>query len=408
MSGSLLLALIAVIVAAQVGGALADRVGQPSVLGELAVGICLGALPLVGMHGFEFIASDHTIEALAQIGILLLLFEVGLTTRLTGLLRVGPSAFLVAVAGVSASMFLGWLVGRWFLPGSHPYVPLFLGATLSATSVGISARLLRDLDRVATVEGQIILGAAVIDDVLGLLVLGVIVALMGGREQPGIEERIGLVTAKAGGFVLSALLLGRWLAPRVVRLAARLRGQGVIFPAALATCFTFAWAAGFAGLAPIVGAFAAGLMLQGCFDEIMPEGESIQDSLLPLSSLLVPIFFLRMGLLVDLRDLVGGSAAFALALTVAAILGKQACAAGVVIRGVDRITVGLGMIPRGEVQLIFAGIGSQLGVNGRPILGAGEFAGVVAVVLLTTVITPPLLRWRLTRRDALARESSAT
>jgi Kef-type K+ transport system membrane component KefB len=392
-----LIALVAILAAAKLGGAVAEHLGQPAVLGELLAGIAMAALPLAGVHGLEFVAHDHTVEALAELGVILLLFEVGLSTRLADLMRVGVSAFLVATVGVVVPMILGWMVGKWLLPGSHPYVPIFLGATLCATSVGITARVLNDMRRVGTAEGQIILGAAVLDDVMGLLVLAVIVGMLGGgARETSTGLQIAVVTLKAVGFLVGALVSGRMLAPRLFRLAARLRGRGVVFTSALITCFVLAWAADLAGLAPIVGAFAAGLVLEGVpFGELLPDGESIEHLLLPLSSVLVPIFFVHMGLMVHLRELAGGSVVLALALTAAAVLGKQACALAVVTRGVDRLAVGLGMIPRGEVGLIFAGMGLTLKVDGVAVLGPGEFAAVVAMVMLTTVLTPPLLRWRL-------------
>lgn len=395
--GHLLLALVALLAAAKLGGALAERIGQPAVLGELVAGIAMAALPLLGIEGLAYVARDPVVEALAELGVILLLFEVGLETRLANLVRVGASAFLVATVGVAAPMALGWLVGRWLLPGSHPYLPAFLGATLCATSVGITARVLRDLGRVATVEAQIILGAAVIDDVLGLLVLAVMVGLVEGGGG-GTAAVAAAVAAKALAFVAGALLVGRRLAPALFRAASRLRGKGVAFTLALVVCFALSFLAHLAGLAPIVGAFAAGLILEGVpFEELGPAGGRIEDLLMPLSAVLVPVFFVRMGLQVDPAQLAGGPLGLALALTAAAVVGKQACALGVVTRGADRLAVGLGMIPRGEVGLIFAGIGLQLRVEGRPLLGPGEFAAVVSMVLLTTLVTPPLLRWRLAR-----------
>ncbi len=403
MITGVLLALVVLLVAAKLGGALAELLGQPAVLGELLAGIALGALPAVGVQDLAYMAHDPTIEALAEIGVILLLFEVGLSTRLADLMEVGTSAFLVATIGVVVPMVLGWLAGRWLLPDSHPYVAVFLGATLCATSVGITARVLSDMGRIANPEGQIILGAAVIDDVMGLLVLAVIVGLVSGGPSSGTGVRIALVTAKAVAFLVGALVLGRWLAPMLFRSASRLRGKGVMLTSALVTCFALAWTANVAGLAPIVGAFAAGLVLEGVpFDELLPEGEKLENLLVPLSGLLVPIFFVRMGLRVNLPELAGGSVLLALALTAAAILGKQACALGVVNRGVDRLAVGLGMIPRGEVGLIFAGMGLDMVQGGKPVLGSGEFAAVVAMVMLTTVVTPPLLRWRLSRVDAIS------
>jgi Kef-type K+ transport system membrane component KefB len=393
----LLVALVVLLAGAKLGGALAERFGQPAVLGELVAGVAIGALPLLGVGQLSYIGTNEIVEALADLGVILLLFEVGLSTRLADLMKVGLSAFLVATVGVVAPMILGYFVGVWLLPSASSYVHVFLGATLSATSVGITARVLQDMGKVKTSEGQIILGAAVIDDVMGLLVLAVMVGMLGGTTaNTGVT--VAVVTAKAVGFIVGALVLGRWLAPRLFRITARLRGRGVIFTAALVTAFLMALAANLVGLAPIVGAFAAGLVLEGVpFKELLPEGESLENLLVPLSSLLVPVFFVRMGLGVNLAELAGGSVALAAALTIAAILGKQACALAVVNRGVDRLAVGLGMIPRGEVGLIFAGMGLDMKIQGVPVLGSGEFAAVVAMVMLTTVVTPPLLRWRLSR-----------
>lgn len=406
MVADLLLALIALLAAAKLGGALAERLGQPAVLGELLAGVLLGALPLVGIGGLGWVAHDCVVESLAELGVILLLFEVGLATRLADLMRVGLSAFLVALIGVIVPMILGYGVGLWLLPGRHHYVPLFLGATLCATSVGITARVLKDMGKVQTAEGQIILGAAVIDDVMGLVVLAVMVGLVGagaGGQAGSTLATLAVVSAKAVGFLAGALLLGRALAPRLFRMGARLRVHGAVFTLALLVCFGLSWLAHLVGLAPIVGAFAAGLVLEGVpFDRLLPAGDRLENLLLPLSTVLVPIFFVRMGLQVNLPGLAGGLLVLALALTVVAIVGKQACALAVVTRGADRLTVGLGMIPRGEVGLIFAGIGLNLMVNGAPVLGPSEFAAVVAMVMLTTVLTPPFLRWRIGRVNGRA------
>ena len=407
MLAHVLVSLVLLLVAARAGGALAERLGQPAVLGELLAGVTLGALPLAGIGGLSWVARDGVVEALAEIGVILLLFEVGLSTRLADLVKVGLSAFLVACVGVIVPMLLGYAVGTWLLPGAHPVAHAFLGAALSATSVGITARVLRDLGKVKSNEGQIILGAAVIDDVLGLLVLAVMVGLAGGASAAaggaggGLLATAAIVTGKAVAFIAGALVLGRAAAPRLFRLAARLRGHGVIFTAALVTCFGLAWIAEAVGLAPIVGAFAAGLVLEGVpFEELLGADAGLADHLTPLSTFLVPIFFVRMGMNVDLRALAGGSLALAAALTVAAVLGKQACALAVVTPRTDRLAVGLGMIPRGEVGLIFANMGLTLSVAGKPVLGAGGFAAIVAMVMLTTLVTPPLLRWRLGARSS--------
>jgi Kef-type K+ transport system membrane component KefB len=394
----LLLSLVIILAAAKLGGHAAERLGQPAVLGELLAGILLGALPLLGVHGLDAVKDDHVVEALAELGVIILLFEVGLSTRLADLMKVGLSAFLVACIGVVVPMALGWGVGRWLLPDAHPVAHLFLGASLTATSVGLTARVLRDLSALASLEGQIILGAAVIDDVLGLLVLAVMAGLAGAgaASAGGTAMAAAVVSLKALVFLVGALVLGRALAPRFFRSAARLRGKGVIFTLALVTCFALAWAAAAVDLAPIVGAFAAGLVLEGVpFGELLGAEQKVEDHLTPVATFLVPVFFVRMGLHVDLSALAGGSALLALALTAVAILGKQACALAVVTRGTDRLAIGFGMIPRGEVGLIFANMGLALTVAGKPILGPGEFAAIVAMVLLTTLVTPPLLRWRL-------------
>ncbi|MBK9518998.1 MAG: cation:proton antiporter [Anaeromyxobacter sp.] len=401
MIAHLLIALIVLLAVARLGGHLAERLGQPAVLGELLGGILVGALPLLGLHTLDFIKQDEVVEALAELGVILLLFEVGLSTRLAELVKVGLSAFLVACVGVIVPMALGYGVGVWLLPEASTLAHLFLGAALSATSVGITARVLRDLGRIGSPEGQIIIGAAVIDDVLGLLVLAVMAGMAGAGavpDQGGAWVTAAVVSAKAVAFIVGALVLGRWSAPRLFKLVGRLRGKGVIFTMALITCFGLAWIAAAVGLAPIVGAFAAGLVLEGVpFEELLGEEEKVEDHLSPLSMFLVPIFFVRMGLEVDLSSLAGGSVLLALALTAAAIVGKQACGLAVVTPGADRLAIGLGMIPRGEVGLIFANMGLALVVAGRPLLGPGEFAAIVAMVMVTTVVTPPLLRWRMGR-----------
>ena len=402
----LLVALVVLLAAAKLGGHAAERLGQPAVLGELLAGILVGALPLVGLTQLDFIKTDHVVEALAELGVIILLFEVGLSTRLADLMKVGLSAFLVACIGVIVPMGLGWGVGVLLLPEASPIAHLFLGAALSATSVGITARVLRDLGVLASTEGQIILGAAVIDDVLGLLVLAVMAGLAGaGAAASGSTgAAAAIVTVKAVVFLVGSLVVGRALAPRFFRAASHLRGKGVIFTLALVTCFALSWAAAAVDLAPIVGAFAAGLVLEGVpFGELLGAEEKVEDHLTPVATFLVPIFFVRMGLRVDLTSLAGGSLTLALALTAVAILGKQACSLAVVSRGADRLVVGLGMIPRGEVGLIFANMGLAIMVAGQPLLGPGEFAAIVAMVMLTTVVTPPLLRWRfgqLARRAA--------
>ena len=258
------LALVVILMAAKLGAELATRAGQPGVLGELIVGIILGNLTLVGFAGLERVAADPFIDMLARIGALILLFEVGLESTVTQMLKVGPSSFLVACLGVATPFALGWGVGAWLLPGQSAYVHAFLGATLTATSVGITARVLKDLGRSQSNEARIILGAAVIDDVLGLVILGAVTTVITAADHGGTFSavEIALMLGKAIGFLIGSLVLGAYLSPPLFSLASRLRGRGALLALGLSCCFFLSWLANVIGLAPIVGAFAAGLILE--------------------------------------------------------------------------------------------------------------------------------------------------
>jgi len=399
--------LALILVCARAGSALFESFRLPAVLGELGAGIVLGNLSLVGFHALDGLKSLPTVEALAQVGVLFLLFQVGLASDIGKMAAVGLSAALVAVLGVIAPVLLGLGVSRWFLPGAPPLTHLFVGATLAATSVGITARVLGDLKRTASVEGRIILGAAVIDDVLGLIVLAVVSGLIGSANEgrPFDARGLAIIGAKAAGFLGLAVIVGRWLSGVTFRFAARFQGEGLLLSIGLAFCFLLSFLAGKAGLAPIVGAFAAGLVLEDVQYKALREREAkkrdLGELLEPLASFLVPVFFVLMGMSVDLTAFTRpGVLGFAGLLTLAAILGKQACALGVLGKGVDRLAVGLGMIPRGEVGLIFASIGRTLTLNGERVVNDTVYAAVVVMVALTTLLTPPLLVWRLREKRA--------
>src|SRR5436309_4820894 len=260
-----LLGLVVILVAAKVGGEIFERMGQPAVLGELLFGMVLGNLALLGFGRLEFLQTSVGVEILAQLGVILLLFQVGLESNVHEMLSVGWSSLLVAVLGVIAPFFLGWGVSAWLLPHEETLAHVFIGATLSATSVGITARVLSDLGKLGARESKIVLGAAVIDDVLGLVILsvvsGVIGAANGGGTLRGLDA--GIIVVKAVVFLVGAILIGGWLSRRVFRLAGLLRIQGMLLALALATCFLLAYLADRIGLATIVGAFAAGLILDG-------------------------------------------------------------------------------------------------------------------------------------------------
>lgn len=400
-SGPVLFALAALVLIAKIGGLLAERWGQPSVLGELLAGIGLAnVVPLLfGAEGLAFVRSDPTLRVLAEIGILILLFDVGLEADLRGFARVGASSTLVALIGVAAPFALGWLATRWLLPGAHGLVAVFVGAALTATSVGITARVLKDLGVTQTREAQTVLGAAILDDVLGLVVLAVVTgaaaATAGGAALSPLA--IGGILVKAALFLGVVVALGHVLSGPIVRAVGATGQRGAIVIVGLALCFTLAYAAELVGLADIIGAFAAGLLLDpyGQGVRTAREQATLSELLGPLSELFVPLFFVLMGLQVDLRSFLDlGVAGLAAALIACAVAGKLACAAGVVARGVDRLAVAIGMVPRGEVGLIFAGIGAGLSVGGEPLLSQGLFSALVLVVLVTTLLTPPGLRWR--------------
>jgi Kef-type K+ transport system membrane component KefB len=286
-------------------------------------------------------------------------------------------------------------------------VHLFLGATLCATSVGITARVLRDLGQVQRTEAQIILGAAVIDDVIGLVVLAVISGLIsasasGAAPRP---EAILIIVLKAAVFLVGAVVIGGKLSRRLFKLASFLSAQHVLLVTSLGFCFLLARLAAAIDLSPIVGAFAAGLILEPAdYQDFRERGEHrIEDVLRPIGGFLVPVFFVVAGMHVDLRALAHPQAlGLSAALLAAAVLGKQACALGVRGKGLDRLSVGIGMVPRGEVGLIFANAGRTLLVaapaGGRePLVSATSFAALVIAVIATALITPPLLHWSLSR-----------
>lgn len=399
---SVVLSLAIILIAAKLGGDLATRIGQPTVLGELVVGVILGNLTLVGVSNLEYIKSDAAIDTLSRLGVLILLFEVGLESTVGQMLKVGLSSFVVATLGVAAPFALGWLVGLWLLPEASSYVHAFLGATLTATSVGITARVLKDLGRSQSNEARVILGAAVIDDVLGLIILAVVTGVIVAADKGGVLSYfdVGWMLGKATAFLVGSLILGVFLSRKLFSLASKLRAHEVLLAVGLAFCFLLSWLANAIGLAPIVGAFAAGLILEDVhYRDFVDRGEHPLEELIhPISSFLVPIFFVVMGMRTDLTSFLRpGVLGLAAALTVVAIAGKQVCSFGVLGKGVDRLTVGLGMIPRGEVGLIFANIGLTLSIGGQRIITEATFSAVVVMVIVTTMVTPLALKWSLGR-----------
>jgi Kef-type K+ transport system membrane component KefB len=399
--GPLLFTVAGLVLAAKVGGLIAERFGQPAVLGELVAGICLGNLTFViaGADPFAEARSDQTLAFLAQAGVLILLFDVGLETNLKALLRVGWSAILAAAIGVVTPIVLGGLASAWLLPHKPALVHIFVGAALSATSVGITARVLQDLQATQRPEGQIILGAAILDDILGLVVLAVVggmaTAAATGGSGVSLVMVLGIVV-QAAVFLVAAAAFGHFLSAPLARWAGRTgRPDETLLVFGLALCFCFAFLSERIGLADIIGAFAAGVFIDpyGRGIRTHDEADTLRRLLHPLSSVFVPLFFVLMGMRVSLEGLPLGSVLLlAGALTLCAVLSKLVCGLGVLTPGTSRLAVGIGMVPRGEVGLIFAGVGAGLTLGGEPVLSRSIFTAIVLVVLVTTLLAPVGLR----------------
>ena len=390
------LILAGMLLAAKLGGEIAVRLNQPAVLGELCAGIVLGNLYLVGVHTFVGAAELVPVEFLAELGVVLLLFEVGLESTLTEMRAVAPTSGLVAIIGVVVPMLLGYGVSLWLIPEAPFSLHLFIGATLSATSVGITARVLKDLDAMARPETRVILGAAVIDDVLGLIVLAVVASIAEFGAVPGPMD-LSIIIGLAAGFLVGALLLGAYIMPGVFRLASKLRTPDVLAAVAIGLCLLLAGVSGAAGLAPIVGAFAAGLILDEV--HVRPFGHrsahDLTEIIGPIVAVMAPIFFVRTGMMVQLGGIGTEPLLLALALTVVAVVGKLVAGLGVRGGTADKLTVGIGMVPRGEVGLIFANVGAGIQFEGKPLIAAGVYAAIVLMVMATTVVTPPWLAQRI-------------
>ena len=393
--GRLALGLAIVAVAAIAGSHLAVRFGQPSVLGELVAGVLLGNLP--GLARLRFLGTDSYLDILSRVGMLLLLFEVGLGLSVRDLFSIGPSSLLVAAIGTIASLALGAGAAALLMPTAPTATLVFLGAALTATSVGITARVLKDLGASRSNEAKIILGAAVVDDVLALIVLGAVTAWVGGQATgaTGALPTIALIM-KTTGFLVLATVLGAKLTPMWFRQAARLHSHGALLAIGLAFCFLVSWAASAVGLAALVGAFAAGLVLEDTHSELFVQrGESSLGELLqPMIAFLVPVFFVLVGFRTNLRAMASPVLLIMpFVLTIAAVMGKLVSGAGVLGRRARRLTVAIGMIPRGEVTLVFAALGATLQAGQKPLLDERGYTALVGVVILTTLVTPAALKW---------------
>jgi Kef-type K+ transport system membrane component KefB len=375
--GALFLAFAAALVGAKLFGELAERLGQPAVLGELLAGVILGP-SVIGL-----VPLSDAVLVLAEIGVVLLLFEVGLETDLGELARVGAPAMAVAVAGMVLPFAGGYAITLAL--GHSTLTAAFVGAALTATSIGITARVLSELHVLATREGQIILGAAVVDDVFGLIVLAIVSKIAGGGRIDA-----GTIVKSAGlaiGFLVAAVAVGIPLGRQLMGIVERAKVRGVLGAMSVAFALLVAWGATAAESAPIVGAFAAGMALART-----NRRHDIDHALKPVVDLFAPVFFVYVGAEVDVKLLNPAVAenrpalVLGLLLTAIGFLGKFAagfCAWG----NVRRAFIGAGMVPRGEVGLIFASVGLSTKALAEPV-----FVSVLVAVFLTTFVAPPLLK----------------
>ena len=409
-----LLSLVVIYLASKIGGELSNRVGLPPVLGELVGGVVVGISALhllVFPSGGDassslimnviqtganlnpqqlaatFEAQSEVISVLAELGVVILLFEIGLESNLKELLQVGTQAVVVAIVGVAVPFAAG-TVGLMTLFGVPAVPAIFAGAALTATSIGITSKVLSELGSLNSKEGQIILGAAVIDDVLGIIVLAVVASLAKTGEVD-VNNVIFLIVS-ATGFLLGAILLGNVFNKSFVAVVNLIQTRGEVVIPAFIFAFLMAYLAAAIHLEAILGAFAAGLVL----DETDKRKE-LQRQVVPIADMLVPIFFVSVGAKTDLQVLNPAipsnreGLVIAIFLIAIAIIGKLVTGLAVFGQpGINRLAIGVGMIPRGEVGLVFAGVGSASGVLSKPLEAA-----IIMMVILTTFLAPPLLRF---------------
>ena len=383
--------LFVIILAAKICGELAERLGQPAVLGELVAGVMIGG-SVLGLA-----QNDIVINSFAAIGIILLLFEIGITTEVSSFLRVGLRAIIVASIGVFFPFLGGFIVTR--LMGFDTIHAIFIGATLTATSVGITARVLSDLKSIHLDESRIIIGAAVADDVIGLVILGVMVGLINsGTISFG---NIMYISSLAVLFLVLSFIIGVKMAPFLLKVIQQMKVRGILIAMAFAFCLLLSFFAEKIGLATIVGAFAAGLVLAKTESKT-----HIEERVKPLTDIFAPVFFVTMGMAVDVKIFNIFEVAnqqimfFAVILIIVAIIGKLLAGLGEIKRKTSKLLVGIGMIPRGEVGLIFVAFGLT-----HKVITQDIYSAVLIVIIVTTFITPPALKWALHRRDKKLRNA---
>jgi Kef-type K+ transport system membrane component KefB len=381
-----LVSLTSILLFAKIFGEIALKFGQSAIIGELLAGIVVGPSVLGLVHRTPVLTS------MSEIGAIILLFEVGLSTNIKEFLKAGGWAMAVAIVGVVAPYFLGYFVFLYF--GLTTTQAIFAGAVLTATSVGITARVFIDLNRLKTKEASIVLGAAVIDDVIGLVILAVVLKIVqGGTVTLGT---VASVSAKAILFLVLSVVAGVLIAPSVFRLVAKMKQSFIVFVMGIAFCFIVSALSTKAGFNPIIGAFVSGLILS-----ITKQGEEIKRDIKPIYAFFVPIFFVLMGTSIDIgifNPFVTANREILLLigiLFVVAFAGKVAAGLAVFKKGIDKLLIGVSMAPRGEVGLIFAATGLE-----NKVFGLKYYSALVAVIMLTTFITPIILKYLLKRKEA--------
>jgi len=416
----IVLSIAIMLLAAKIGGEIAERkFKQPGVLGELLAGVVISPFALGPYFGFhpipgEIMPISPEIDLIGQIGVVILLFLAGIETDVKQFMKFGKVAGLVAAGGVIVPFILGYFAIKLFYPppAGEPieYVALFTGAVLTATSVGITARVLKDIERMNSEEGTTILGAAVIDDILGIIVLAMVIGIIGAAGvAEGAAVKLSLIdnawnevvpkstttdiiwiVIKAAVFWAVILFVGLKYSDKISNLLSKFETKGALMVIALVIGFVISYLAAYIGLALIIGAYAAGLALSASTHK-----EHLIEEITPIFNFIVPIFFVAMGMLVNVNDAVS-IAGLGVLILVLAIVGK-ALGCGVVsyFSGFNyhgAMRVGIGMVPRGEVGLIVAYIGLSEGIIQQPIY-------VIAVVMsiVTTLITPPLLKTAFTK-----------
>lgn len=377
----LLLVLVATIAATKLFGEVAQRIGQPAVLGELIAGVVLGG-SVLGL----FNPDDAVLHSLGELGVLILLFQIGLHTDLRSLAKVGSTALLAGLVGVILPFLGGVFVAQGM--GVDLMPSIVIGAALTATSIGISARVLSDLGQLRTPEGQVVLGAAVFDDVVGLIILSIVASMVAGD---GVT--VGDIMTTSGvavGFVVVAIAAGSVAIPPLFRLVERIQVTGALGTIALGFALLLAWLAAQSGSAMIIGAFAAGLILHPT-----PQRKEIEKSATQYGFFFVPLFFASVGASVELAALFTQEAmVIGSLLILVGVVGKVLAGYAPWWFTGNKLLVGVALVPRGEVGLIFAKLGLAAGV-----LTGARFGALMLMVVVTTFLTPPILGVLAARRE---------